>query len=88
VLYLSIPASEMFARAAERKEYFNGKLIKRDDDSRKALENRKRYYQKQVVQVVKFFKGRYHFKRISGVGTETEVWARISAAITAYHKAH
>lgn len=87
VIYLSIPANEMFARAAERKEHFDGKLIKRDDDSRKALENRKRYYRKQVAQVVKFFKGRYYFKRISGLGTEAEVWSRINAVVSAYHKA-
>jgi adenylate kinase len=88
VIYLSIPADEMFKRASSRKEYINGKLMKRDDDSRKALMNRKRYYQAQVMHVVKFFKERYHFKRVSGVGTETEVWARINAAISAYHKTH
>jgi adenylate kinase len=88
VVYLSIPTAEMFSRAEKRKEYFNGKLIKRDDDSRRALMNRKRYYQKQVSQVVKFFKGRYHFQRVSGIGTEAEVWARINAAIVAYHKSH
>ena len=88
VLYLSIPAVEMFRRAAQRKEYINGKMMKRHDDSRKALENRQRYYRKQVAQVVKFFKGRYHFKRISGMGTEAEVWARINAAVTAYQKTH
>jgi len=63
-------------------------MMKRHDDSRKALENRQRYYRKQVAQVVKFFKGRYHFKRISGMGTEAEVWARINAAVTAYQKTH
>jgi adenylate kinase len=88
VIYLSIPAAEMFKRAARRKEYFNGALVKRDDDSRRALANRKRYYREQVAQVVRFFKERYHFKRISGVGTEDEVWARINAAIVAYHKHH
>jgi adenylate kinase len=88
VIYLSIPTSEVMRRAAKRRIYFHGKLVKRDDDSEKALRNRKRYYEKQVSQVVKFFKSRYGFKRISGVGSEAEVAARIAAAATAYEKQH
>ncbi len=87
-IYLSISKDEMFKRAGLRKIYINGKLIKRDDDSHKALLNRKRYYQEQVVHVVKFFKERYDFRRISGMGTEATVRARINAAIREYHGAY
>jgi len=85
-IYLSIPMSEVLRRAAKRRTYFRGKLVKRDDDSEKALRNRKRYYEKQVSQVVKFFKERYAFKHISGVGSEDEVAARIGAAVAQYEK--
>lgn len=88
VIYLSIPKNEIFKRAEKRKEHINGVLTRRDDDSRAALLNRKRYYEEQVVHVVKFFKGRYHFKRISGMGTKAQVWARINAAIREYHGAY
>ena len=84
VIYLHIPDRVMFERAAERHEYINGRMIRRDDDSRRALENRKRYYRTQVAQVVKYFKGRYHFKRISGLGTEAEVWERINKTLGAH----
>jgi adenylate kinase len=87
-IYLSIPTSEVLRRAAKRRIYFHGKLVKRDDDSEKALRNRKRYYEKQVSQVVKFFKERYVFKRISGVGSEAEVSLRIGATVAAHEKKH
>ena len=85
-IYLSIPMSEVLLRAAKRKTYFQGKLVKRDDDSEKALRNRKRYYKEQVSQVVKFFKGKYGLKHISGSGSEDEVAARIGAAVAQYVK--
>jgi adenylate kinase len=88
VIYLSIPTSEVMRRAAKRRIYFHGKLVKRDDDSEKALRNRKRYYEKQVSRVVKFFKARYGFRRISGVGSEAEVATRIATAVAAYEKKH
>ncbi len=86
VIYLSIPTSEIMRRAAKRRVYFQGRLVKRDDDNERALRNRKRYYEKQVSQVVRFFKERYDFKRISGVGSEAEVAKKISAAVTRYEK--
>lgn len=84
VIYLSIPTSEVMRRAAKRRIYVRGKLVRRDDDSVRALRNRKRYYQKQISQVVTFFKDRYVFRRISGVGTETEVAKRIADAVTRF----
>jgi adenylate kinase family enzyme len=88
VLYLSIPTSEVMRRAAKRRVYVGGKLVKRDDDSEKALRNRKRYYEKQISQVVKFFKQKYVFKRVSGVGSESEVAKRIAAAVAQHEKKH
>ncbi len=86
VIYLSIPAAEVMRRAAKRRIYLSGKLVKRDDDSMEALRNRKRYYEKQISQVVKFFKGRYAFVRVSGVGSEDEVAQRIASALSRYEK--
>jgi len=88
VLYISIPMSEVMRRAAKRRVYSRGKLVKRDDDSEKALRNRKRYYEKQISQVVDFFKAHYVFKRISGVGSEVEVAKRIAAAVAQHEHRH
>ncbi len=88
VIYLSIPMSETFRRAGKRREYVNGKLVKRDDDSVKALMNRKRYYKEQIARVVAFFKERYDFKKVSGMGSEAEVAARIAAAVARHKKRH
>ncbi len=81
VIYLHIPAGEMFKRAATRRIYMNGKPVKRDDDSVRALRNRQKYYKEQVARVVAFFNGRYTVKRISGMGTEAAVGKRIEAAV-------
>ena len=75
VLYLSIPTAEKLRRAKKRK---------RDDDSTRALKNRRRYYKDQVARVVAFFKKKYAFRKISGMGSRAEVWTRIAAAIDYY----
>lgn len=85
-IYIHIPVSETLKRALKRREYFGGKLIKRDDDSERALRNRRRYYKEQISHVVSFFKERYEFRRISGMGTEAEVAARIGAVVAGYKK--
>jgi adenylate kinase len=72
VLYLHIPTSEILRRAAKRD---------RQDDSRQALINRRRYYRDQVARTIVFFKRRYRFKKVSGMGTEAEVAKRIAAAV-------
>jgi adenylate kinase len=81
VIYLSIPASEMFKRANKRRERVNGSLVKRDDDSVRALKNRQKYYKAQVTRVVAFFGERYTVKKVSGVGTEAAVAKEIASAI-------
>lgn len=81
VIYLSIPNREMLKRAEKRRIYMNGKLVKRDDDSIRALRNRQKYYKEQISRVVAFFGERYTVKNISGMGTEAAVEKKIEAAI-------
>jgi adenylate kinase len=87
-LYITVPFAEALRRIGGRREYRNGKLLKRDDDNIRALRNRSRYYREQVSQVVKFFGARYEYKRISGFGSRRQVGARIDAAVAAHLKKH
>lgn len=84
VLYLSIPMKEIVRRANARKIYVNGKLMKRDDDSERALRNRRKYYKDQVSRALTFFKKQYGVKNISGLGTEEQVWKRIDVAVRSH----
>lgn len=86
VLYIHIPVAEVLRRMRKRRVYVNGKAVKRDDDNERALANRRRYYREQVSQVVQFFKERYEFRNISGMGSEAAVAARIESAIAAHIK--
>jgi adenylate kinase len=81
VIYLHIPIREVRIRTAHRRVYVHGKPVRRADDNARALENRRRYYHDQIAKVVAFFRARYAFVRISGMGTEDAVAARIEAAI-------
>lgn len=83
-IYLSIPMSEVIRRAKKRKVFVRGKLVKRDDDSERALKNRQAYYKDQVSRVVAFFKKKYMFKKISGMGNRAEVWNKITSVIDDY----
>jgi len=69
VIYLSIPLKETMRRMTGRKTYFKGKFSKRPDDNNHALKNRIAYYKKNISEVVKFFKTKYVFKKISGLGS-------------------
>ncbi len=86
VIYLHIPLKEVLVRMRGRRVEVQGKAIVRDDDNERALMNRRRYYREQVSRVVDFFRERYEFRRISGMGTENEVAARIEAAIASHLK--
>ena len=88
VIYLHIPVKETIRRAASRLEYVNGKHVKRDDDSLRALRNRRRYYEVQIAKVRAYFKQRYSMKRIDGMGSEAAVGKRILAAVEHYKKKH
>lgn len=81
-LYLHIPEKEVLKRAKNRVEYYKGKFSKRPDDSFDSLKNRVKYYRKNIAQVVTFFKSKYSYKEINGLGTRTEVRKRIDRAIT------
>lgn len=84
VIYLGIPQKEILDRVRRRRIVVHGRRTKRDDDDLHALENRERYYRDQVARVVTFFKKRYAFLRISGMGTRAQVQKRISIAIKKY----
>ena len=81
VIYLHIPAAETLKRASQRFVRIGGRLVRRDDDSGRALMNRRKYYREQVAQVVAFFRKRYAFRKISGIGTELEVYNRLAQTI-------
>jgi adenylate kinase family enzyme len=81
VIYLTIPAAESLRRIRGRVAVVDGKRVKRDDDTERALMNRRKYYREQVARVVAFFKGKYRFKKISSLGTEAEVARRIITTI-------
>jgi len=72
VIYLEVPFGVTLRRASMRQ---------REDDAARALMNRRRYYKAQVAQVVVFFKKKYAFKKISGLGTPAAVERRIANAI-------
>ena len=86
VIYLHIPLDEVMRRAEKRRVRVRGKLVERDDDRERAIRNRERYYRQQVSRVVKFFRARYPFKTISGMGSRALVWKRIDAAVRAHIK--
>jgi adenylate kinase len=84
LLYLNIPMSETIKRMSGRVEYFKGKFSKRTDDNKAALENRVKYYRKNIAGVVKFFKTKYPYKQISGIGTKQQVEKRILEFVKRY----
>src|SRR5579872_566253 len=81
VLYLSIPEKEIIKRMSKRIEYVKGKKIKRTDDNPKAMHLRIKYFRSGINEVIDFFKKKYPFKRISGLGSTAAVHQRIIKAI-------
>ncbi len=75
VIYLSIPTTEILRRMEKRM---------RDDDTPEAMRRRQRYYHEQISKVIAFFKKRYKFKKVSGLGTRIEVWKRIKKIVEKY----
>lgn len=84
VVYLKIPSDEVVYRIQHRKGYYNTKFNKRADDSTTALRNRAKYYRKNIAAVVEFFKSKYTFVYIDGMGSRTEVRKRVQKAIDDY----
>ena len=76
--------SETVKRMGNRVEYFKGKFSKRPDDTKVALKNRVAYYRKNVAAVVKFFKAKYPYKKVSGMGDRKEVEKRLVEFISKY----
>jgi len=75
-IYLSIPRKEMLERVGIR-----ARIEKRSDDEMEHLKNRMKYYAKNIPAVVAFLKSRYRFKKVSGLGTRDEVYARLVSHI-------
>ncbi len=84
VIYLTIPFAETIRRITSRKEYFKGKYSKRPDDNNQALKNRISYYKKNISGVVKFFKAKYEFRKISSLGTVPVVKKKLLHIISQY----
>lgn len=83
-IYLTIPLKETIKRMTSRKTYFKGKFSKRPDDNNKALKNRLMYYQKNIAEVVAFFKTKYSFVKISSLGTIAEARKKILQSLNKY----
>jgi len=83
-IYLSIPLKETIRRMTSRKTYFKGKFSKRPDDNDKALKNRIRYYQKNIQEVVSYFKKLYPFINISTIGTIPAAKKRLAEHLEKY----
>ncbi len=84
LLYLTIPMQETLKRMANRTEYFKGKFSKRTDDNTTALQNRVKYYRKNIAGVIAFFKTKYPYKQISGLGSRAEVQKKIVEYVKKY----
>ncbi len=85
-VYLSIPLKETIRRMTSRKTYFRGKFSKRPDDNNQALKNRISYYQKNIRQVVSFFKKHYPFIKISTTGSIPAAKNRLIEKIENYEQ--
>ncbi len=83
-IYLSIPLKETVARMTGRKEYFKGKFSKRPDDNNQALKNRIVYYQKNISEVVTYFKTKYPFVKISSLGSVKEARKKLLDCLNKY----
>ena len=83
-IYLSIPILETIRRMTSRKTYFKGKFSKRPDDNNQALKNRIDYYQKNIKQVVAYFKKLYPYINIPTMGSVSEARKRINKSLEKY----
>ncbi len=86
VLYIKIPSNEVIDRIQKRKGYYKTKYTKRADDTAAGLRNRAKYYRKNIAEVVEYFRSIYQFNYINGMGTRSEVRARVQQAVQSYLK--
>lgn len=70
VIYLHLSLAESLKRV-------RGKKRRRADDTLAGMQNRVRYYRKNIVEVTNFFKKYYDFEVVNGLGTRSEVKKRI-----------
>lgn len=76
VLYLKISKTETIKRMTERSAAEN-----RADDNRNALENRLRYYKKNISAVCIYFKKHFRFRTVSSMGDIAAVEKNIEQSI-------
>ncbi|HMQ01501.1 MAG TPA: nucleoside monophosphate kinase [Candidatus Doudnabacteria bacterium] len=86
VLYLLIPRAESVKRVLARKGYDQTFIAKRSDDTIAGLNNRAKYYRDQISKVTTYFAKQYQFVCIDGLGTPTQVRARVQHAINEFQK--
>lgn len=86
VIYLQIPRTETVTRIKSRQGYAQTAFAKRSDDTVQGLKNRAIYYRNQIRKVTSYFDKQYQFVCVSGLGTRSQVRARIQKAIDNYLK--
>lgn len=79
VLYLKITKAEIVSRMLGRST-----AEQRSDDNLKALENRLKYYKKNISQVCEYFKKHFVFHTISSMGEIAAVEKNIEKSINAF----
>ncbi|MGC8880668.1 MAG: adenylate kinase family protein [Minisyncoccia bacterium] len=57
--------------------FCGGKLVKRKDDNPQAIKNRMKFFDKEVMPVIRYFKKKKKLIEINGEGTVKEVFERI-----------
>ena len=77
-LYIALPLSETIKRTSLRK-----KKDKRSDDDMDAMRRRiDGYYRTDIYpKIIPYFASRYPYKKVSGMGTELQVWKRIDGEV-------
>ncbi len=76
VLYIFVPQQEMLTRLKKRQAH-----EARSDDKEEYLRNRMKYYRRHVQPTVEFLQSKYPFRRINGLGSREQVFARVAAAL-------
>jgi adenylate kinase family enzyme len=79
VLYLKISKAEMIKRM-----HLRGAAEKRSDDTLAAVQNRIKYYKKNISAVSDFFKKHYAYKTVSSMGSIPQVEKNIEHEINTF----
>ncbi len=85
-IYLGIPQKVVVSRVLARKGYDGTKFKDRLMDTVEALKNRAKYYKIDVKDTTEYFSEKYTHYKVSGLGTRTEVRAKLQKIIDKYLK--